>query len=145
MTTATKPRIATPVKRERTIISKTKTIKIGHGYYDLKLIKEIIATLPDGEVTLTSYPSKNLTKRYSYRHSYDGEPIKLECSYSRGHFTLNANNLRYYVADKGKVKIAQHLIYHQGEDQPAKTFSLLSVELPLHIFALANGLIKSEV
>ncbi len=127
MTTATKPRIATPVKTERIVKSKPKTIKIGHGYYDLKIIKEIINTLPDGEVTLTSYPGKKKTGQWAQ----DGVPIKLECSYPRGHFTLNAGELNYYDADNGKVKMARCLKYYQGEDQPAKTFSLLSVELPM--------------
>ncbi len=127
MTTATRPRIATPVKTERIVKSKPKTIKIGHGYYDLKFIKELINTLPDGQVTLTSYPGKKPTGQWTQ----DGIPIRLECDYTRGHFTLNAGELNYYDADKGKVKITRCLKYHQGEDQPAKTFSLLSVELPM--------------
>ncbi len=127
MTTATRPRIATPVTTERIVKSKPKTIKIGHGYYDLKLIKEIIATLPDGQVTLTSYAGKKPSKQWAN----DGLPIKLECQYSRGHFTLNANPLRYYEADKGKVKLTRCLTYYQDNDLPAKTFSLLAVELPM--------------
>ncbi len=127
MTTATRPRIATPVKRERIVTSKPKTIKIGHGYYDLKLIREIVNTLPDGEVMLTSIPGKKPTGQWTR----DGVPIKLECLYNRGHFTLNATELNYYDADKGRVKVVKRLTYYQGEDQPAKTFSLLSVELPM--------------
>jgi len=127
MTTASKPRIATPVKTERVVTSKPKTIKIGHGYYGLKLIKELVNTLPDGEVTLTSYPSKKPTGQWTR----DGIPIKLECSYNRGHFTLNANPLRYYEADKGKVKLTRSLAYYQDNVLPANTFSLLAVELPM--------------
>ncbi len=130
MTTATRPRIATPIKTEQIVKTKPKTIKIGHGYYDLKLIKEIIATLPDGAVTLTSYPGKPATNSHN-RYSGNGIAPKVECDYPRGHFTLNAGTLNYYDADKGKVKLARSLRYYQGEDQPAKTFSLLSVELPM--------------
>ncbi len=131
MTTATKPRIATPVKTERIVKTKPKTIKIGHGYYDLKLIREIVNTLPDGEVTLTSYPGKPATNSYNRFSGGNGVPPKVECNYPRGHFTLNAGVLNYYDADNGKVKLARSLRYYQGEDQPVKTFSLLSVELPM--------------
>ncbi len=127
MTTASKPRIATPVKRERVATSKPKTIKIGHGYYDLKLIRELVNTLPDGEVTLTSYAGKKPSRQWAN----DGVPTRIECQYPKGHFTLNANNLQYYAADNGKVKVVKRLTYYQGEDQPAKTFGLLAVELPM--------------
>lgn len=131
MTTATKPRIATPVKRERIVTSKPKSIKIGHAYYDLSLIKELVNTLPDGEVTLISHPSKpcdyGITNPYSKRI----DPPRLECQYNRGHFTLNANDLPFYAADNGKVKPVRSLRYYQNGDLPAKVFSLLSVELPM--------------
>lgn len=146
MTTATKPRIATPVKRERVITTKPKTIRIGHGYYDLKLIRDIISDLPDGEITLISYPGKDATdshNRYA-RHS-NGKPPRIECAYPRGQFRLVATGIPYYEADKGKVKPAKHLTYYQGEEQPANTFSLLSVELPMQKLAHDMGLIKSEV
>lgn len=130
MTTASKPRIATPIKTERIVKAKPKTIKIGHGYYDLKFVKEIVNTLPDGQVTLTSYPGKPATNSYN-RYSGNGIPPKVECDYPKGHFTLNAGELNYYDADNGKVKAARCLKYYQGEDQPTKTFSLLAVELPM--------------
>ncbi len=116
--------------KTRVVKSKPKTIKIGHGYYDLKFIREIVNTLPDGEVTLTSYPGKPATNSYN---RYDGNGIspKLECTYPRGHFTLNAGQLNYYDADKGKVKAARCIHYQQGDDQPAKSFSLLAVELSM--------------
>ncbi len=131
MTTATRPRIATPVKTERIVKTKPRTIKIGHGYYDLRLIKELVNTLPDGQVTLTSYPGKPNEGKYNRYSSNYSEPPRIECAYQGGHFTVNALELNYYAADKGKVKPVNHLKYHQGEDQPVKDFSLLAVELPM--------------
>ncbi len=130
--------------KTRVVKSNPKTIKIGHGYYDLKLIREIVNTLPDGEVTLISYPGKPATNSYN-RYSGNGIPPKVECNYPRGHFTLNAGELTYYDADNGKVKQARALRYRQGEDQPANTFSLLSVELPMRQFAHNGGLICSTL
>ena len=108
-------------KLTRIVKTKPKTIKIGHGYYDLKLIREIINSLPDSgaegkPVTITSHP---------------GKYPSLDVSYPRGHFHLVTTNLPYYESDRGKIKAVHSLTYHQGQDQPAKTFSLLAVELKL--------------
>lgn len=131
MTTATKPRIATPVKTEQIVKSKPRTIKIGHGYYDFKMIRELVNTLPDGEVTLTSYPGKPYDYGIANPYSKRKSPPKIECTYPRGHFTLNAGELNYYEADNGKVKPTRSLKYYQDNNLPVKGFSLLSVELPM--------------
>ena len=113
--------------KTRTVKTKPKTIKIGHGYYDLKTIRELVNSLPDGELTLKSYPGKPNANRYN------SQPPKIVCQYHRGDFTLNAPELHYYVADNGKATITRHLRYYQDYDLPDKTFSLLPVNLPMEV------------
>jgi hypothetical protein len=117
-----------------TIKVKPKTIKIGHGYYDLKMLRELVDSLPDGEVELLSYPGENI-RAPEYRRDYAYAPMRfkppvLECHYHRGQFKILTPNLPFYAADNGKAKQVRSLTFDQNPDNiPAKTFSLLSVEL----------------
>ena len=98
--------------------TKPKTIKIGHGYYDLKFIKEIINSLPDGQLTLISY-------------SGNGQPPKLVCHYHRGGFTLNAQPTAVYSIEQGKISKWRYL-YSQFEDT-GKYLTRLAVNLPMEV------------
>ena len=91
--------------KTRTVKTKPKTIKIGHGYYDLKTIRELVNSLPDGELTLKSYPGKP----YPTHYNYDGQPPKLVCHYHRGEFTLNAQHTAVYSIEQGKISKWRYL------------------------------------
>ncbi len=111
--------------KTRVVKSKPKTIRVGHGYYDLKLIRELVNTLPDGEVTLTSYAGKKPSKQWAN----DGIPTKVECQYPRGKFNLNATDTPVYSVEKGKV--SKYRYAFKQDDDLGKYLSRLSVELPM--------------